>query len=232
MRAIFYFLLLTNLAVLGAQVYLTAPAIADVNDGVVKTSIPSIRMVSEPAKLTTQIPATVESFPVADMDDREMCTLIGPFTELLMAEYARDEANQKGAKAFIGELKSKQQEVYELRITVSGDKQEIIKAISELQANEFEPFVVRDAAEGPYLLVAQGNFKPELERQLGVVSELGFVAKIVENSVFIAENWLIFRNAYLSDTVLSVVNGVLVENNSLEKRQNFCLGVANRQKFL
>lgn len=233
MRAIFIFLLLSNIVFFGYQ-YLskTGGSSSSKSNSAVKQSAPvgvgELQFLTERAEdggafqRTTERKADNVSNKKAEA---EFCTMIGPYEQLLQAEYALEYLASLEVEAHITPIEIKEGELYWVYLPPEVSEREALRRLYELQGKGVESHVITKGeltngiSFGRFGSYAQAEIRSREIKNLGYRVDIKMLPKIIQ------ETWLVIDPEFgekIDDTVWAAL---LSKEDSLEKRQNFCLGV-------
>src|SRR5687768_7500687 len=201
MRAIFILLLAANLVFLGYQ-YLTAAKNKAATD--VKAKIEAsaqgegLRLLTEQER-GAELRARTKSEPKAELqsvvDDEqaeaEFCTMIGPYGQLLQAEYAVERLVALGAAAHITPIEIKEGESYWVYLKPEMSEKEALRRLYELQKKNVESHII---AKGELTNgISFGRFADytEAEARSVEIKNQGYDAEIKMLPKMIQETWVV-----------------------------------------
>lgn len=238
MRAIFIFLLAANLAFFGYQYFFNSAAVAMPS---AKATIESSGQGDELKLLTEQagsapLPVKVKAEPVdggqvasavGERANSEFCTMVGPYGQLLQAEYAVERLAALGAAARITPVEIKEGESYWVYLRPEMSEKEALRRLYELQKKGIESHII---AKGELTNgVSFGRFADytEAEVRSSEIKNHGYDAQIKMLPKMIQETWVAIDAGFAEKIDESVWVELLTKESGLEKRLNFCLGVAS-----
>ncbi len=236
MRAIFILLLLTNVAFFGYQYFF-----ADENDVVVsqKNKAPTIPAGDQLQLLTEQegalLPRTkihaeakVGAPVVGEKQNAEFCTMIGPYSQLLQAEYAVEHLVALGVAAHITPVEIKEGESYWVYLKPEVSEKEALRRLYELQKKNIESHIITkgELANG----ISFGRYADyvDAEARSAEIKKQGYEVDIKMLPRMIQETWVVVEAGFAEKINETVWVDLLAKESALEKRQNFCLGVASQ----
>lgn len=236
MRAIFILLLLTNVAFFGYQYFF-----ADENDVVVsqKNKAPTIPAGDQLQLLAEQegalLPrakihaeAKVGAPVVGEKQNAEFCTMIGPYSQLLQAEYAVEHLVALGVAAHITPVEIKEGESYWVYLKPEVSEKEALRRLYELQKKNIESHIITkgELANG----ISFGRYADyvDAEARAAEIKKQGYEVDIKMLPRMIQETWVVVEAGFAEKINETVWLDLLAKESALEKRQNFCLGVASQ----
>lgn len=182
----------------------------DNQNNLAKRSVPSVEVKAELAKGNT-----------------DLCTMIGPYEQLLQAEYAVERLKALGASAHIVPVEIQEGESFWVYLKPEMSEREAVRRLYELQKKNIESHVIAkgELANG----ISFGRFAEyaEAEIKLNEVKGQGYEAAIKRLPKTIQETWVVVDAGFAEKVDESVWVDLLSKQFGLEKRQNFCLGVAS-----
>lgn len=237
MRAIFILLVAANLAFFGYQ-YFVAPSKDVASDGNAKVNASAsgdgLRLLAEQeggstprAKIKSETKAGPES-PGIEKPDAEFCTMIGPYSQLLQAEYAVERLASLGAAAHITPIEIKEGESFWVYLKPEVSEKEALRRLYELQKKNIESHVITkgELTNG----ISFGRFADyvDAESRSLEIKKQGYEVDIKMLPRMIQETWVVIDAGFAEKIDETVWVDLLTKDSGLEKRQNFCLGVASQ----
>lgn len=158
----------------------------------------------------------------------ELCTMIGPYSQLLQAEYAVERLAALGAAAHISPIEIKEGESYWVYLRPEVSEKEALRRLYELQKKNIESYVITkgELTNG----ISFGRFADYAEAQSRMIEikKEGYGADIKMLPKMIQETWVVIDADFVEKIDETVWADLLSKESVLEKRQNFCLGVASQ----
>lgn len=236
MRAIFILLLLTNVAFFGYQYFF-----ADENDVVVSqknkaAAIPGgdqLQLLAEQEgvlvpRTKIHAEAKVGAPVVGEKQNAEFCTMIGPYSQLLQAEYAVEHLVALGVAAHITPVEIKEGESYWVYLKPEVSEKEALRRLYELQKKNIESHIITkgELANG----ISFGRYADyvDAEARSAEIKKQGYEVDIKMLPRMIQETWVVVEAGFAEKINETVWVDLLAKESALEKRQNFCLGVASQ----
>lgn len=236
MRAIFILLLAGNLAFFGYHYFFavkneTAP---QVRAAEVSAKVEGLQLLAEQPD-TSMLQARVKpemKKEVLFVDDEkpnaEFCTMIGPYSQLLQAEYAVERLVALGAAAHITPVEIKEGESYWVFLKPEVSEKEALRRLYELQKKNIESHVITkgELTNG----ISFGRFADyvDAEARSNEIKQQGYGVDIKMLPKMIHETWVVIDAGFAEKIDETVWVDLLTKETTLEKRQNFCLGVASQ----
>lgn len=236
MRAIFFLLLAVNVAFFAQQYFFAGSgvSIATVNaPGGSDDSRNNLQLLAEHSGKDLPIKKTANPdvvIPPAESTDIQapLCVMLGPYEQLLQAEYAVERLSALGGNAHIATLEIKAGESFWVYKEPEVSEREALNRLYELQKKNIESHIITKGELANGISFGRFSSYAEAEQQLTTIKNLGYEVQIKIMDKTIQETWVVLDaiNAEKIDTVVWLE--LLSRQNGLEKRQNFCLGVASK----
>jgi len=234
MRAIFVVLLIANVAFFAHQYFY----VKDTNLQIGKPSQhveakSNLQLLAEAnssspnkQRLTPVSAAVPDSSPAGEK--AELCTMIGPYDQLLQAEYAVERLNALGVIAHITPVEIQEGEIFWVHLKPEMSEKEAVRRLYELQKKNIESHVITkgDLANG----ISFGRFADyqQAESKMQEVESQGYEAVIKRLPKTIHETWVVLDAGFAEKVGISIWDDLLSKQSGLERRQNVCLGVASQ----
>ena len=234
MRSIFIFLLLANLAFWAASYYANDNSVVAEQPQSIgalpDTSQNQLLLLSEQeaprAATTATALKAVPPSPDEPGTAPQLCAMVGPYEQLLHAEYLVEKLRALDVGAQITEKGIKDGEIYEVYLPPEMTEKEALRRRNELQKKNIESYVITkgELANG----VSLGRFGdlPEADAKMQAVREQGYNAQIKAVPQMIYETWVLLDKDGDEKLSREIWTELLSQQPGLEKRQNLCLGVA------
>lgn len=237
MRAIFIFLLAANFAFFGYQYFFAAnKGVAPDIKAKINTSASGdgLQLLAEQegasaprVKIKPEVKAELQSVD-SEKPNAEFCTMIGPYGQLLQAEYAVERLVSLGAVAHIAPVEIKEGESYWVYLKPEMSEKEALRRLYELQKKNIESHIITrgELTNG----ISFGRFADyaEAEERSVEIKNQGYVVQIKMLPRMIQETWVVIDAGFAEKIDETVWVDLLTKESGLEKRQNFCLGVASQ----
>lgn len=235
MRAILFILLAVNLAFFGYHFFFEGK-----NDAAVEVKTQERLVTGESLKLLTEQSGALmlrarekdgsKEVSIGDgkKSDGEFCTMIGPYGQLLQAEYAVERLTALGVAAHITPIEIKDGESYWVYLQPEVSEKEALRRLYELQKKNIESHIITrgELSNG----ISFGRFADygDAEARSAEIKKQGYEAHIKMLPKMIQETWVVIHTGFAEKIDETVWAGLLAQESALEKRQNFCLGVASQ----
>ncbi len=237
MRAIFILLLVANVAFFGYQYFFANKndiAVNEKRDVATMVAGDQLQLLAEQegglvprAKARAEV--KVES-PGVDgaKQNAEFCTMIGPYSQLLQAEYAVERLVALGVAAHITPVEIKEGESYWVYLKPEVSEKEALRRLYELQKKNIESHIIAkgELANG----ISFGRYADyvDAEARSVEIKKQGYEVEIKMLPRMIQETWVVVEAGFAEKINETVWADLLAKESTLEKRQNFCLGVASQ----
>ncbi len=240
MRAIFILLLAANLVFFGYQYFFAAKKEAVVPVEAKKNNNlngASLQLLSEQggaaalkAKEQSQNKKIVQPNAAVsgDKSGQEFCTMLGPYGQLLQAEYAVERLSSLGVAAHIVPIEIKDGESYWVYLKPEMSEKEAVRRLYELANKNIESHIIAkgELANG----ISFGRFAEytEAEARSAEIKKQGYEPEIKMLPKMIQETWVVIDSGFAEKIDETIWSDLISKESGLEKRQNFCLGVASQ----
>lgn len=164
---------------------------------------------------------------VGDDSGEALCTLVGPFSELVVAENTIENLQALEISLSLQNIEVPEGSSYWVYLPPEESRKTALRKLRELQAKGIDSYVIPkgDLANG----ISFGMFSRKVlaDRRLEDMKSQGYGAKLHEVKRSHSEVWVML-DAGESEKVSEDFWQTLAEREeSLERRENFCLGVAS-----
>jgi hypothetical protein len=160
--------------------------------------------------------------------NNDLCAMIGPYEQLLQAEYAVERLMALGAVARIMPVEIQEGESFWVYLKPEMSEKEAVRRLYELQKKNIESHIITkgELANG----ISFGRFADyaEAEIKLSEVKGQGYDVAIKRLPKTIQETWVVLDIGFAEKVDESVWLDLLSKQTGLEKRLNYCLGVASQ----
>ncbi|HSC66781.1 MAG TPA: hypothetical protein VLC79_03755 [Cellvibrio sp.] len=236
MRAIFIVLLVANLAFFGYQYFFAEVNRASVAPEKKEGAAPlgGLQLLSEkkdgaalPAKQRPVAAGQSNVESEAQKQSSDFCTMLGPYGQLLQAEYAVERLGSLGVAARIAPVEIKEGESYWVYLKPEVSEKEALRRLYELQKKNIESHIIAKGeltngiSFGRFADYAAADAKSTEIKSQGYEVEIKMLPKMIQ------ETWVVVDAGFAEKIDETVWADLLTKDSGLEKRQNFCLGVAS-----
>lgn len=236
MRAICLALLAINVLVFGAQFLMGWPEpAADSRPSPRVEAQGDLRLLSErPGSETTSTtrPAAVEPpAPGMSLDDHPLCTLVGPFAETSSAENLLERLSSLDVKGRIEGVEVSDGEGYWVYLPPELSHKAALRRLHELQAKKVDSYIIPRGELAMGISLGMFSQEEHARQRREELEALGYEAQIEEISRTHRETWISLPLSQAARVADGFWVELLSDQPGLEKRQNFCPGVASGPKF-
>jgi hypothetical protein len=234
MRLIFMMLMLANVAFFLSQ-FLGGGTRVDARPVVVEhKSFGNLQTVAErngKARLATKELKKEESEAsgsVAPINDAEKCELIGPFAELLHAEYLVERLTALEVASVIKQVEIADGKNYWVYLKPEMSEKEALRRLSEIQqAKAIDSYIIPSGELANGISFGQFASEKEAADKAEQIRGQGYAAEIKEVPKSHNETWVEVRQKLGQKISEEKWLSLLKEEKAIERRQNYCLGVAH-----
>lgn len=235
MRAIFLVLLIANAAFFSHEVFLNkenAEKQSVIGEQGVREAKNNLRLLSELGGQNILVKKAGEGAPsVASSSvsaNGALCSMIGPYEQLLQAEYAVERLAALGVGAHIVPLEIQEGESFWVYLKPEMSEKEAVRRLYELQKKNIESHVITKGELSNGISFGRFADYAEAEVKLDEIKGQGYAAAIKRLPKTIQETWVVLDAGFAEKVDESVWVDLLSKQIGLEKRQNYCLGVASQ----
>lgn len=237
MRAIFIVLLVANLAFFGHQYFFTGEDKVEAVSQKKENAAPAsgLQLLSEkkdgvalPVKEKPGAVGRSNAESEVQKQNSEFCTMLGPYGQLLQAEYAVERLGSLGVVAHITPVEIKEGESYWVYLKPEVSEKEALRRLYELQKKNIESHIITKGeltngiSFGRFADYAAADAKATEIKNQGYEVEIKMLPKMIQ------ETWVVIDAGFAEKIDETVWADLLTKDSGLEKRQNFCLGVASQ----
>jgi len=235
MRLIFIVLLLGNIVFFLTQFFgkpasvETKPAVTEhKNFGNLQTiaerNAKGKSTVKEPKK---KEPEVSESSSPA-LSDAEKCELIGPFAELLHAEYLVERLTALDVVSAIKQVEIADGKNYWVYLKPEMSEKEALRRLSEIQQSKaIDSYIIPSGELANGISFGQFANEKEATEKAEQIRAQGYAAEIKEVPKSHNETWVEVHQKVGQKISEEKWLSLLKEEKAIERRQNYCLGVAH-----
>jgi hypothetical protein len=164
---------------------------------------------------------------VVDAEKPPLCTLVGPFPELLKAEYFQERLAALDVAASIQDLEIPGEVSYWIYLPPRESRKQAFNELRELQAKGIDSYVIPrgELANG----ISFGMFsQPNLAKgRLEDMRSRGYPAELREITRTYKETWVVVPSIEAAKLDSESWLQTMAAGDNLERRQNFCPPVAS-----
>lgn len=163
-----------------------------------------------------------------NVEGEQLCTMLGPYEQLLQAEYATEQLHALGVDAQIESIQIKQGEVFWVYLAPEVSGREAMSRLFELQKKGIESHLITRGELANGISLGRLTSIDEANNLVAQIAAQGYTALVKAMSKTIQEMWIVMGDDFAAKIDESVWVRLMSQQKGLEKRQNFCLGVASR----
>ncbi len=236
MRSIFFLVLAANIIFFSHQYFIAITPEVDQPRGAARMSDSTGRglfLLSE--RTEVEAPKKVKaktSPPGRDLGneippDATLCTMIGPYEQLLQAEYAVEHLSALGADVHIAPLEIKEGDSFWVYLNPEVSEREALNRLYELQKKNIESHIISKGELMNGISLGRYSRYEDAESRVQSIKTLGYEAQIKIIPKTIQETWVVVAAGSAEKLDSSVWVMLMEKQKGLEKRKNYCLGVAS-----
>jgi hypothetical protein len=166
--------------------------------------------------------STVKPVPLS------LCTLVGPFSKLLSAEYFLEKLQSLGVNSEIRSIVVVSQLGYWLHLSPEKSRKEALRRLSELQARGIDSYVIPDGTLANGVSLGMFSSKSGAQIMKAAIESKGYKPKIVEVPREQKELWVFLQKGEAAKIGDEKWVMLISAEDLLQKRQNVCTDLASR----
>ncbi len=160
--------------------------------------------------------------------DAERCELIGPFAELLHAEYLVERLTALEVASSIKQVEIVDGKNYWVYLKPEMSEKEALRRLSEIQqAKAIDSYIIPSGELANGISFGQFVSEAEAKTKAEQIRAQGYAAEIKEVPKSHNETWVEVREKVGQKINEEKWLSLLKEEKAIERRQNYCLGVAH-----
>jgi hypothetical protein len=234
MRLIFIVLLLGNVVFFLTQIFGKASSIDSKPAAVEYKSFGSLQTIAERNATGKQAskdikkkePDAIESS--SSIGSAEKCELIGPFAELLHAEYLVERLTALEVASAIKQVEIADGKNYWVYLKPEMSEKEALRRLSEIQqAKAIDSYIIPSGELANGISFGQFASEKEATEKAEQIRAQGYAAEIKEIPKSHNETWVEVHQKVGQKISEEKWLSLLKEEKAIERRQNYCLGVAH-----
>jgi len=156
----------------------------------------------------------------------EKCQLIGPFVELLHAEYLLERLKALDVAAEIKHIEIADGKSYWVYLKPEMSEKEALRRLYEIQAKSIDAFIIPSGELANGISFGQFGSEKEADDRVEQIRNQGYSAEIKELPKSHSEVWVEVKEKSEQKINDEHWLELLKEEKAIERRQNYCLGVA------
>lgn len=156
----------------------------------------------------------------------QQCQLIGPYAELLHAEYLVERLGALEVPASVRHIEISDGKNYWVYLKPEMSEKEALRRLYEVQAKAIDSYIIPEGELANGISLGQFGDMAAAQAKVDSVREQGYTAEIKETPKSHSEIWVEVKQ---SEQKVSVEQwrDLLKDEKAIERRENYCLGVAN-----
>lgn len=228
MRSIFFSLLAINVIVFFGQLFIGSP------ESTKPSATPpprllngaSLQMLDESGRKAVSEKATGDRAASADNRNEEMCVMVGPYSQLLHAEYLVERLAAMDVTAVISSVEVPDSIAYWVYLVPEMSEKEALRRLYEIQAKNIDSFIIPSGELANGISFGMFNDQGVAQARLEEIRMQGYQPKLREIERTHRETWVTLAPGEAEKIDAAVWVDLLNQQPGIEKRQNFCQGVA------
>jgi hypothetical protein len=156
----------------------------------------------------------------------EQCQLIGPFAELLHAEYLVERLKGLEIIAFVRNIEIADGKNYWVYLKPEMSEKEALRKLYEVQAKAIDSYIIPTGELANGISFGQFSDNKAAQEQADKIRSQGYAAEIKEIPKSHSEVWVEIKEKGEQKINTEQWLDLLKEEKGIERRQNYCLSVA------
>ena len=165
--------------------------------------------------------------PSSASGDGNQCQLIGPFAELLHAEYLVERLSGLGVAATVNHVEIAEGKNYWVYLKPEMSEKEALRRLYEVQSKAIDSYIIPSGELANGISFGQFGDSKEAEQKAEQIRNQGYAAEIKEIPKSHSEVWVEIKDKSEQKVGTEQWLDLLKEEKGIERRQNYCLGVAH-----
>lgn len=236
MRSIFIVLLIANLGLFAHQKFIVGEKTKEPALVVIKEAGEKLELLSEnnmAAIKKTGVSLIEDSSLERDENRREvekdsLCTMVGPYEQLIRAEMLVERLQALSIATTITPVERVEGNVFWVYLAPELSQQDALMKLYELQRKNIESYIITKGELERGISLGQFGEKLEADLRVDEIKKQGYEPLVKEVKKTISETWVTLPSGSAEKINESVWLDILSAENGLERRQNFCISVANQ----
>lgn len=164
----------------------------------------------------------------SSVGENEKCELIGPFAELLHAEYLIDRLAALDVTAAVKQIEIADGKNYWVYLKPEMSEKEALRKLSEIQQSKaIDSYIIPSGELANGISFGQFAIEAEAQSKAEQIRAQGYAAEIKDVPKSHNETWVEVREKLGQKVSEEKWLELLKEEKAIERRQNYCLGVAH-----
>ncbi|MFT7491394.1 MAG: hypothetical protein ACI80S_000981 [Pseudohongiellaceae bacterium] len=183
---------------------------------------------AERSSANVQPIAAVPSTSTIKPEHSSLCTLVGPFSRLLSAEYFLEKLQSLGVNSEIRSIVVVSHRGYWLHLVPEKSRKEALRRLSELQARGIDSYVIPDGILANGVSLGMFSNKSRAQIMKAAIESKGYKPKIVDVPREQKELWVFLQKGEAAKIGDEKWVMLISAEDLLQKRQNVCTDLASR----
>jgi hypothetical protein len=236
MRSIFIVLLIANIGLFVHQYFIVGgnKAIASEQNTNLKEEGERLELIAEKrsGKVIKKAQPVASSESSTDINEKAvdkdpMCTMVGPYEQLVRAEFLVERLKALGMESVITPVERIEGGAFWVYLQPELSQQDALMRLYELQKKNIESYIITKGELEHGISFGQYAEKVEAELRVDEIKKQGYEPQIKEIKKTINETWVTLSPAVAEKISDATWLDILSAENGLERRQNFCISVAS-----
>lgn len=234
MRSIFFLILASNIAFFVYQYFFSADPHKNVESReAIDSDYRALHLLSEKPDVVLN-KKTAARDHVADDEikkvarNTELCSIIGPYDQLLQAEYAVEHLSALGVEAHVASLEIKEGDLFWVYLKPEVSEREALNRLYELQGKQIESHVISKGELMNGISLGRFSLYEDADSHAKYIKSVGYDAQIKIIPRMIQETWVVLSADSAEKIDSSVWEELMEGQKGLERRKNYCFGVASQ----
>jgi hypothetical protein len=237
MRSIFIVLLIANIGLFLHQYFVVGskPAVAkqqmDLKEEGERLELLAEKKSGKVIKKSNPVAASESSDASENeksLDKDPMCTMVGPYEQLIRAEFLVERLKALGMESVITPIERVEGSAYWVYLPPELSEQDALMRVIELQKKNIESYIITKGELERGISFGQYADKVEAELHVDRIKKQGYELQIKEIKKTINETWVTLSPAVAEKISEATWLDILSAESGLERRQNFCISVASQ----
>jgi len=165
--------------------------------------------------------------PRAEVSAEEKCELIGPFAELLHAEYLVERLTALEVSSVIKKIEISDGKNFLVFLKPEMSEKEALRRLGEIQQSKaIDSYIIPSGELANGISFGQFTAESDAKEKAGQIRAQGYAAEIKEIPKSHEETWVEVHEKVGQKISEEKWLSLLKEEKAIERRQNYCLGVA------
>jgi hypothetical protein len=236
MRSIFIVLLIANIGLFIHQYFIVGgnKPVASEQIANLKEEGERLELIAEKrsGRVIKKAQSVASSEVSADVNEKSvdkdpMCTMVGPYEQLVRAEFLVERLKALGMESVITPVERIEGGAFWVYLQPELSQQDALMRLYELQKKNIESYIITKGELEHGISFGQYAEKVEAELRVDEIKKQGYEPQIKEIKKTINETWVTLSPAVAEKISDATWLDILSAENGLERRQNFCISVAS-----